>query len=384
MNMIAAELAGTGRTTITAPLPAKITGGRLSELLERIPYISESVKSVKYLEFEHSAYIELSVNDPIEVDAINNDLQELIAALLVSKIAAQKTLKTQVRPVDGQAHVYADHSVAYYDGDDVKLIEAIDGLLQHVATRHGAQIREYASIYSSETMGRNGYHKNFPQNVYGVTQIPHNYTLIKEIRESASSDIPPQLFQSHGAFLQPCVCYHCYAEVQQSTQSELIYTLKGRCFRHEIQWRLNSFRRNEFTMREIVFMGTPDYVESKRITIMNEVWGLFCDLGLYGQIVTARDPFFHYDDMKTKGAVQLMADAKYELEFVSATGASSSIASFNNCQDTLCEKFAITDQQGVPLHSGCVAFGIDRWRAALFEQYGSNSLNWPQLLKNSK
>lgn len=135
-------------------------------------------------------------------------------------------------------------------------------------------------------------------------------------------------------------------------------------------------------MREIVFMGSQEYVESKRLTIMDEIWDIFCALGLYGQIVTARDPFFHYDDMKTKGAVQLMADAKYELEFISANGNSSSIASFNNCQDTLCEKFEITDHERKTLHSGCVAFGIDRWRAALFEQYGSDSQNWPDKLKN--
>jgi seryl-tRNA synthetase len=77
-----------------------------------------------------------------------------------------------------------------------------------------------------------------------------------------------------------------------------------------------------------------------------------------------------------------MADAKYELEFISVSGSSSSIASFNNCQDTLCEKFEITDQEHRTLHSGCVAFGIDRWRAALFERYGSDSRNWPDVLKN--
>jgi len=87
--------------------------------------------------------------------------------------------------------------------------------------------------------------------------------------------------------------------------------------------------------------------------------------------------------MKTKGAVQLMADAKYELEFISANGNASSIASFNNCQDTLCEKFEVTNDEKSFLHSGCVAFGIDRWRAALYEQYGPDNRNWPEKLKNA-
>lgn len=382
MNMYVGSTPDYNMNALKFELPAKITSGRLSELLERIPYISEFVKSVQYVESGHLALVEVSTQDCVERESIWADLQELVDALLASKISPQKTLKTHFRPSDKSEVVHADSSYDFYDGVDVQLIEAIDKLLLEIAVRHGAKIRDYPSIYTAEIMERNGYHKNFPQNVYGVTQIPHNYTLIKDIRESASSVIPADLFQNQGAFLQPCVCYHCYAEIQQTAQSEIVFTLKGRCFRHEIQWRLNQFRRNEFTMREIVFMGDDEFVERKRIQIMEEVWGLFCTLGLYGQIVTARDPFFHYDDMKTKGAVQLMADAKYELEFISANGNSSSIASFNNCQATLCEKFEITNSDSKVLHSGCVAFGIDRWRAALFERFGADKQNWPLQLVN--
>lgn len=216
MNMFATKISNVDQNQIKAALPVKIMGGRLSELLERIPYISESVKSVRYLEGEHSALIDVSTQDVAEVDGIKFDLQELVEALLVSKIAPQKTLKTHVRPVGSVSDIFPDGSGTYYDGNDMKLMEAIDWLLLEVAVRHGAKVRDYASIYTAEIMERNGYHKNFPQNVYGVTQIPHNYTLIKEIRESASSTIPTELFQSYGAFLQPCVCYHCYAEIQQS------------------------------------------------------------------------------------------------------------------------------------------------------------------------
>ncbi|VVM78620.1 hypothetical protein PS645_02146 [Pseudomonas fluorescens] len=382
MTMFSDQIPNATFTQIKSALPSGIKNGRLSELLERIPYVSESVKSVRYLESEHCALLDIETADLSERKKISADLEELIEALLVSKISPQKILKTQLRPKADACAIHPEKSASYYDASDVLLIDAIDRLLLAIAGRHGAHVREYASIYTAEIMERNGYHKNFPQNVYGVTQIPHNYALIKDIRESKSSSIAPDLFQNHGAFLQPCVCYHCYAEIQQTRQSQAVFTMKGRCFRHEIQWRLDRFRRNEFTMREIVFMGSAAFVEEKRLEIMEEIWGLFCELGLYGQIVTARDPFFHYDDMKTKGAIQLMADAKYELEFISVNGDSSSIASFNNCQDTLCEKFEITNDENHWLHSGCVAFGLDRWRAALYEQYGSDVDNWPDQLKD--
>lgn len=382
MNMMSDVPAGQAGNEINLPLPAKISGGRLSEFLERVPYLDVAVTSVRYVAEGHAAVIDTVPLSGEQGEKIASDLQELLAALMESKIIAQKTLKAHARPEQAAPFEQVADSQVFYGRSDLRMMDAIDKLLLAVADRHDAVQRDYASIYSAQIMGRNGYHKNFPQNVYGVTQIPHNYTLIKKIREDASSTIAADMFESHGAYLQPCVCYHCYAEVQQSKRDSAIFTTKGRCFRHEIQWRLNQFRRNEFTMREIVFIGTPEYVETKRLGMMEEVWDLFCSLGLYGQIVTARDPFFHYDDMKTKGAVQLMADAKYELEFASRAGSASSIASFNNCQDTLCQKFEITATDNDEfLHSGCVAFGIDRWRAALLEEYGQDEGNWPALLK---
>jgi len=382
MNMMSDVAAGQAANQIQLPLPPRITGGRLSEFLERVPYLDVAVTSVQYVEDGHAAVIDTTPLSGEQSAKIASDLQELVEALLVSKIIAQKVLKTHDRPDQAAPFEQAGQSQVFYGRSEIRLMDAIDRLLLAVAERHAAVQRDYASIYSAQIMGRSGYHKNFPQNVFGVTQIPHNYTLIKKIREDASSTIAADMFESHGAYLQPCVCYHCYAEVQQSKRDSAIFTTKGRCFRHEIQWRLNQFRRNEFTMREIVFIGTPEYVETKRLGMMEEVWELFCELGLYGQIVTARDPFFHYDDMKTKGAVQLMADAKYELEFASRAGSASSIASFNNCQDTLCQKFEITGTDHDEfLHSGCVAFGIDRWRAALLEEYGQDEGNWPALLK---
>lgn len=90
MNMFSKQISSSDFNQIKAALPAKIMNGRLSELLERIPYISESVKSVKYLEGEHATLIYIDTQDLAERDKINVDLDELIDALLVSKISAQK------------------------------------------------------------------------------------------------------------------------------------------------------------------------------------------------------------------------------------------------------------------------------------------------------
>ncbi len=376
INVIGSEIVGS--------LSEKIKGGRLSEFLERVPYIDESVQGVSYEEIIHSAVIVLKSASPISVELVSKGLQDLEEALLGSKILPQKTIRNHKRD-DGYDYTPSAHteSQGYYDENDIFLLEKIDQLITNIAVQHGATLRDYGSVYAANIMERCNYHKNFPQNVYAVSHIPHNYATIKEIREDTSPRIDPRHFVHDGAYLQPCVCYHCYDELTELKPGPTVMTMKGRCFRHEIQWKLNSFRRNEFVMREIVFIGPDDFVESKRINIMDQIWDVFCEIGLYGQVVTARDPFFHYDDMKTKGAVQLMADAKYELEYQSHSGKTSSIASFNNCQDTLCEKFSIRDSETDKfLHSGCVAFGIDRWRSAIIEEFGNNPKDWPTKLLN--
>lgn len=132
-------------------------------------------------------------------------------------------------------------------------------------------------------------------------------------------------------------------------------------------------------MREIVFVGREDWVVQMRNQIMDDVWNLFESKGLNGRIETATDPFFFSQDLKTKGTYQMMSNAKYELIVTTLSGKEVSIASFNYCLDMLCSKYEIKDYDGLALYSGCVAFGIDRWKEALVDINGRDLKNWPEV-----
>ncbi len=360
-------------------LPERIKGGRLSELLERIPYLSEQVLRVTYDEARHEIMVTHSDSNDAQ---LTQAVQELVDVLLASRILAQREERSNLAEQPTPTHDHSFSTDVFAGSAGIAAMEALDRAICEIAERQGAGLRRYPSVYQAKTMQCCGYHKNFPQNVFGVTRIPHDYAVIRQIRDSDRDDIDPSLFVSDGAYLQPCICYHCYEEWRDAQIETALLSSAGRCFRHEIRWKLDDFRRNEFTMREIAFVGDAKWVEQRRLGIMQEVWDLFGDLGLGGRIVTARDPFFHYDDMMTKGAVQLMADAKYELEFVTADQRSSSIASFNNCQDTLTAKFGITGPDGArDRHSGCVAFGLDRWCTSLFTRHGTDPAAWPETLR---
>ncbi|WP_336783261.1 hypothetical protein [Paenibacillus illinoisensis] len=369
---------------ISFNIPEKLID-KVEILLERIPYLSESITGMTYSKDNY--VVELSVND-YEINSrdmveLKESYQDLCKSLENTRVLKERVIKSNLIPDNNKQRKSnknnSEHSL-YMDEYDVMLMEHLDKEFMKIAIKHGAEQREYPSVLNKSNMSRNQYHIHFPQNIYGVASVPHKYKAITNFRKNAQIESYVDSFVFQGEILQPCICYHCYGELQgQSLLDGKLLTGKGKCFRHEIEWRKDNFRRNEFTMREIVYIGTADSVLHTRNLIMEEVWSLFESLGLKGRISTATDPFFFSQDLKTKGIYQMMSSAKYELLVTTLSGKEVSIASFNYCQDMLCSKYEIIGRDKAALHSGCVAFGIDRWKEALKDTHGRDLKEWPEL-----
>ncbi|QHV47443.1 hypothetical protein C1N66_30965 (plasmid) [Bacillus cereus] len=352
-------------------------------LIERIPYLSEVITSMSYDEKNKVIIVSTKEIKPdvLPITEIKNHYSDLCKSLENIRHIKQKIVKSNLDSEIKNIDIMACHQKKkdYMVEREIALINQLDYVFIKIAQKYGAHLREYPSILNKNNMSLNKYHINFPQNIYGITSVPHNYSKINEFRSKANSDSYQRLLESTGEFLQPCICYHCYEELQGNRLDEgKILTGRGKCFRHEIEWRKNKFRRNEFTMREIVIFGEEKWVLNIRNQIMEEVWSFFESLGLKGKIVTATDPFFFSQDVKTKGTYQMMSNAKFELIVNTTNSIESSIASFNYCQDMLCSKYDIKNQTETALYSGCIAFGIDRWKEAIIDYYGWEWQNWPK------
>ncbi|SDT35576.1 tRNA synthetase class II core domain (G, H, P, S and T) [Paenibacillaceae bacterium GAS479] len=367
---------------VTFDIPAKLLD-KIEILLERVPYLSESILGIAYCKDKH--VVELLLNDTEMTSEQLNDLresyQDLCSSLENTRVINERVVKSNLVP-DSYKNWEDNENYPEYscimDEYDIMLMEYLDKEFTEIATKHGAEQREYPSVLSKHNMTRNQYHIHFPQNIYGVTSVPHEYKAINNFRKKAQIESYDESFVFQGEILQPCICYHCYEELQGKTLFDgKVLTGKGKCFRHEIEWRKDNFRRSEFTMREIVYIGIEESVVDTRNQIMEDVWSLFESLGLKGRISTATDPFFFSQDLKTKGTYQMMSNAKYELLVTTSNGKEVSIASFNYCQNMLCSKYEIKGRDEAALHSGCVAFGIDRWKEALKDLHGRDSKKWP-------
>ncbi|WP_019006750.1 aminoacyl--tRNA ligase-related protein [Cohnella laeviribosi] len=277
----------------------------------------------------------------------------------------------------------SDFSPAVRKDEVVILYGVLDALFVHLARKNKARLREYRSMISFDALDKCRYISYFPQHIYMVSEFPHQMPVleqVKEVRKAGYGD----LSRLSGYALSPAVCFHCYMEwCGTAIDGPVVLTARGNCFRHEAPWRLGSHRLNEFCMREIVFAGDPHFVENLRNQILEDVWAIFNDLGLPGLVQTANDPFYYQED-KVKGQHQIIANMKYELIFQNdQTGESFAIASFNNVKDTLTRQFEIRGSDQTVVHSGCVAFGIDRWAYALLSAYGSDIKTWPLHIKKA-
>jgi len=179
--------------------------------------------------------------------------------------------------------------------------------------------------------------------------------------------------------LPPAVCYHAYPEWSGRTLSDspTLLTARGHCYRYEDGNHIPLERLWEFTMREIIAIGTRQQVEDVRQSLVRRVTTLVDMLELEAVIETATDPFFAAGD-EGRQRMQQAGALKYELRLaVDATGRTIAAASFNHHHDFFGTRFGIRLADDAPAHSGCVAFGLERWVLALCAQHGVERHAWP-------
>lgn len=190
---------------------------------------------------------------------------------------------------------------------------------------------------------------------------------------------------SDGIAGPPAVCYHNYPRFADSTLSrESIVTEIGRCYRNEYQADSSNpvERLHSFTMREIIAVGDAELIERLRSDMMERVTLWVKELALDGHIEVASDPFFT-GESRGRMLMQRMLPLKYELRLrVDPDSRSVAAASFNNHEQHFGRAFSIRVPSAEYAHSGCVAFGWERWIIAFVNQHGPDEENWPEIVRS--
>jgi seryl-tRNA synthetase len=191
--------------------------------------------------------------------------------------------------------------------------------------------------------------------------------------------------QTPEACLSPAVCYHVYHLNQDRAipASGLAYGVCGKCFRYESSNMSDLRRLWDFTMREVVFLGgREDLLERRQRSI--EMMGRFLDEHrLAGEIRTASDPFFIAPDALGKTYFQLSSETKYEISLMLPGDARLAVGSHNYHSDFFGRAFNATVEGAGPMHSVCIAFGLERWVYAFLVQHGDDPSHWPEPVREA-
>lgn len=283
--------------------------------------------------------------------------------------------------------------VVSLSGPALDLLNALDdAFAREYNRRFHATSHSYPAMIKASLLARCGYFEMHPNALSFVSHLVNDFDEIEAFRQANSAATELKVTHS-GAFapvhhcLNPAACFPCYEafENQDIDADGQVLTWKGRVFRYESHNTVGLDRLGEFNVRELVFIGTDDFVKKGRTDAMDLTIGLLDEWDLSGRIETATDPFFA-TVYAAKTFWQEAMDVKYEVCLdVEATpnGAPRSIAagSMNLHGAFFGDRFNIRDHLGGNAYTGCVGWGLERWVLAVFSQHGLDIAHWPHALR---
>jgi len=255
----------------------------------------------------------------------------------------------------------------------LEVLEAVDDTVVRWAKALGAPEHRYPSLIDAAVLRR--------ANVVIPSEARDRRN--PERGPSTGMIAIPRSARDDAVSLAPAVCYHAYPEWSGRTlgHNPALLSARGHCYRDEDGNHVPLERLWEFTMREIIVIGTRQQVEDVRQSLVRQVMALVDMLQLDASIETATDPFFAAGD-EGRRLMQQAGALKYELRLaIDATGRAIATASFNHHHDFFGTRFGIRLADDTPAHSGCVAFGLERWVLALLAQHGVERERWPNAVR---
>lgn len=288
---------------------------------------------------------------------------------------ADALIKTLLRPsgVDG---VYG--RTGLYES----VVEALAALIgTHRAPE--CEVFRFPPVMSRASLEKQGYLKSFPNLLGTVSCLHGSEREIRALVDNSETDGEwTKGLEAADLVLSPAACYPIYpiaAARGPVPPGGWLFDVASDCFRHEPSKDVDRFQ--SFRMREYVRIGTPQQIQEFRGEWIVRAKGIADGLGLCYTVDVASDPFFG-----RAGQIMAVSQVEQSLKFellvpVRAQEAPTACMSFNYHREHFGETWSLHDAAGAVLHTGCVAFGMDRLAVALFAAHGLNIAAWPAAVK---
>lgn len=217
-------------------------------------------------------------------------------------------------------------------------------------------------MLDEEVLVKCGYFESFPDQITLACSIDQDS--IPDIINGKNLDT--SCIKIHKKYLTPSACLHIYPMFdRKNITKNTVITTYGRVFRSENSDYDNMTRLWDFSVRELVFIGSQNFVKESLEKMKQRALLFAKKIANEARIEVAHDHFYknYRNDIKTR--IQLRNEQKFEL-LIPISGKDVSVASFNyhGCHFSVPFQF----DQNQKIVSGCVGFGMERWVAACIER----------------
>jgi hypothetical protein len=272
----------------------------------------------------------------------------------------------------------------------VSLLEFFDKELLRLADGFSAERRQFPALIGADVLDRCRYIRSFPHALTLVSHLREDFEAIQHFARSARIEdgrlsCAPAHLDGVKCLLSPTICFHYYAWLAgKHLEGPQAVTAIGRCYRFESGGLSSLERLWDFTMREIVFVGSQSHVLEQRRRCIEATADLLDSWGLSYEIRSATDPFF-VEGYSTQVAYQAAFELKFEIraDLPYAPGKTLAVGSFNYHQDFFGRSLRIEQESAEKAFTACVGFGMERLVWAFLAQYGLDPGDWPRKVRES-
>jgi hypothetical protein len=243
------------------------------------------------------------------------------------------------------------------------LLGELDRVLQGWAADVGGSAIITPALLDVASLSRLNVYDNFPHQALVAAPLDLSVrppgTLTGEIDQFPVDELEPARLA-----LPTAACFGVYLHFAgRRLADRTVVTVLGRCFRREGHYQ-DLRRLLSFHMREIVAIGSQEFVREHLAEFDGRIARFAESLGLVTDRQAASDPF--YDRGGQRALMQKLSPVKHEYLVDDLA-----IASLNTHRNFFGEKCGITlVGTGEPVFTGCVAFGLERWLSVLHERFG--------------
>ena len=266
-----------------------------------------------------------------------------------------------------------------------RLVSYIESRMIKVADDMGARPYRVPALISPTYLDRVQYLKHFPHSLSFATHLRCDLQKIQAFSEqvaearSEGALAESQLYAPMPAMLAPTICHHIYFALSDTEVGAggVIVTASGDCFRYE-SINMDSLERLwNFSMREIIFVGTQKQVDARLAEARARIREILGDLAISHRVMTATDPFF-IGSFRNAAAYQNAFELKLEIRAdLPYKGDTLAVGSYNRHENFFGRTLNIRLANGKPAYSGCVGLGFERLALSFIAQHGLEPNRWP-------